>query len=97
MPTTDAVNTAGALFYAYPRWLTRLSADGDPSTTSGDVQTTLTATSVVRSAGGQQLDYADLEWKVTANLINRVQPAEFSRAVDVLAPNTTKTRLHIGD
>lgn len=97
MSTTDAVNTGADKLFQYPLWTTRLSGDGEPPTTSGEASSALRAVSVTQSAGGQSLDNASLEWKVTASLVNRVQPANFSRMLDVLFPDSAKTRAHLGD
>ncbi len=97
MPITDAINTAGALHYKYPRWITRVSPDENPPTSVSDVTSQISAVTVTQSAGGQVLDYADLEWWLLTPLINRTQPASFTRMIDVLLPDTNGTRIHLGD
>ena len=64
---------------------------------STTASTTLRATTVSQSAGGQELDNAQLEWLVTGYLTNRTQPAAFARMVDVLLPDADFTRVHLGD
>jgi hypothetical protein len=44
------------------------------------------------------MDYAELIWKLTSSLINRTQPANFARMVDVRIPTAgTETKIHRGD
>jgi len=97
MPNTDVINTTGALHFEYPSWLTRLSPDSNPPDEAAHVTSELKAVTVKQSAGGQQLDHADLEWWVLSDLTNRTQPANFARMVDVLLPDANNTRIHLGD
>ena len=94
---TDAVNTGGRQHFIYPAWAARLSAGDTPPTTQARVKKTLIPMSVTQSAGGQELDNATLNWNLAEPLINRVQPADFTKMVDVLIPDTNKTRVHLGD
>jgi hypothetical protein len=44
------------------------------------------------------MDYAELSWVLSSSLVNRTQPANFARMVDVRLPTTgTETKLHRGD
>ena len=97
MSTTDVINTSAQTIFEYSRWQTRLSADADPPDDDTSVSSLLSAVTVSQSAGGQQLDHAQLSWRVSNPLTNRTQPANFSRMVDVLCSDTESTRLHLGD
>lgn len=98
MTTTDALNTTGAKLFTYPKLLTRVSSDSGAPTGTNYTQDA-TAVRVVQSAGGQSLDFADLEYRVSSPLINRSQPANFAKMIDVLVPEGTAPfpRLHLGD
>lgn len=100
---TDLVNTSGDQFFKYPRWSTRLSADDTPPQDSADIvdsapldANSFTAMVVHQSAGGQSFDHVDLEWAVQP-LIDRVLPADFTRMLDVLFPDTDVTRAALCD
>ena len=95
--TTDVVNTGAEKLFSYPAWITRISGGPDPPDTVGEITSDLRAASVVQSAGGQVLDHASLEWWVTSDLINRNQPANFQRMIDVLLPDGARTRVALGD
>jgi hypothetical protein len=82
---------------AYPSWVCRISTgtaeDGGgqeasaPPTLTSEVAINLKPVKVSLSAGGQNLDYADLEWMITDPLIDRdAQPAEFTKMLDVIFP-----------
>jgi len=94
---TDAVNTTGNRAFVYEAFATRISSDGTPPTTEGTVSQSMIPVEVSQSAGGQELDYAQIVSKGTDPLINRTQPANFSRMVDVLLPDENMTRVHLGD
>ncbi len=100
MPTTDALNTTGAKAYVYPEMSVYLG-DGSgnaPPDTSPSVFSNVYCSRVVQSASGSRMDYAELSWRLTASLINRTQPANFARMVDVRIPTTgTETKIHRGD
>jgi hypothetical protein len=100
MPTTDALNTTGAKVYVYPEMSVYLG-DGSgnaPPDTSPSVFSNVYCSRVVQSASGSRMDYAELSWRLTASLINRTQPANFARMVDVRIPTTgTETKIHRGD
>lgn len=97
MPNTDIQNPTAGKFNSPQRWATRLSLGTTAPASAAEASDVLTAMRVVQSAGGQALDYADLEWKVLAPLVNRAQPANFTRMIDVLAPTTESQRLALGD
>ena len=100
MPTTDALNTTGTKVYVYPEMKVYLG-DGSgnaPPDTSPSVFSNVYCSRVVQSASGSRMDYAELSWTLTASLINRTQPANFARMVDVRIPTTgTETKIHRGD
>jgi len=100
MAYTDALNTTGAKFYIYPELSVYLgNSSGDPPPdTSPSVFTNVYCSRVVQSASGSRMDYAELSWKLTSSLINRTQPANFARMVDVRIPTAgTETKIHRGD
>ena len=94
---TDAINTDGKLAFTYPMWASRLSPDSNPPTKMDEVSKTLIPRVVMQSAGGQELDSADLQWIISEPLTERTQPADFTKMVDVLLDNKTKDRMHLGD
>ena len=100
MPTTDALNTTGTKVFVYPEMSVYLG-DGSgnaPPDTSPSVFSNVYCARVVQSASGSRMDYAELSWRLTASLINRTQPANFARMVDVRIPTTgTETKIHRGD
>jgi len=99
---TDAINTKGATAFTYPMWAARLSDDDTPPTTREQVQQLLIPLNVIQSAGGQELDSCELAWILqdedgTGALTERVQPADFTKMVDVLLDNEAADRIHLGD
>ena len=64
----------------------RLSDDGAPPA-DDNLFPRLQPTSVVQSAGGRQLDHAQLQW-IHLPLVDRDQPSEFTRAARVSLPPT---------
>ena len=100
MATTDALNTAGSKAYAFPEMSVYLGdASGNaPPDSSPSVFSNVYCARVVQSASGSRMDYAELTWGLTDNLINRSQPANFARMVDVRLPTAgTETKIHRGD
>lgn len=103
MPVTDAINTTGNLFYGYPPLIVYIGDDSgnppDDPAPSGDPVSFATAycTSVVRSASGSRLDFAELDIVLSSHLLNRTQPADFTRMVDVRTADSGLTRLLRGD
>jgi len=100
MAITDALNTTGAKVYVYPEMSVYLgnSSGGAPPDTSPSVFSNVYCSRVVQSASGSRMDYAELSWRLTASLVNRTQPANFARMVDVRIPTTgTETKIHRGD
>jgi hypothetical protein len=83
MPFTDIVNTTGAKIIAYPVPVALLGAAGGERPTVEDASNSIIPTRIVRSAGGARLDYVDLEIPISSNLVNREQPADFARMIDV--------------
>ena len=96
---TDVMNWADDEFaFKYPTWATRVSSRTDtgyygaetqsiPPSLKSDIVTNLKPVRVSITAGGQQLDYADFVWHISAPLINRgYQPASFTKMVDVVFP-----------
>jgi len=91
MAITDAINTDGNLYAAYPELTVLLGGtSGAPPT---DLFPLVYCTRVVQSASGSRLDFADLEFVVTGPLTNRTQPAEFSRMIDIIMPDADTTAL----
>ena len=87
MPTTDVLNTAGSLAYQFPEMKVYIgSGDAAPPDSSPTVFTNVYCSRVVQSASGSRLDYAELTWALTDHLINRTQPANFARMIDVRLP-----------
>jgi hypothetical protein len=99
MPTTDVLNTAGSLAYQYPEMKVYIgSGDAAPPDSSPTVFSNVYCSRVVQSASGSRLDYAELTWALTNHLINRTQPANFARMIDVRLPvSPTELKLHRGD
>jgi len=95
--------------YRYPTWACRVSTDiasdlpgssgNGPPTLKSELSTILKPLRVLRTSGGQQLDYADIEVMTSSPLINRSeQPVEFSKMVDILFPNNpTYTSIDVLD
>lgn len=100
MATTDALNTTGAKVYVYPELKVYLgdSSGNAPPDVSPSVFSNVYCSRVVQSASGSRMDYAELSWRLTASLINRTQPANFARMIDVRIPTIgTETKIHRGD
>ncbi|MEP3482756.1 MAG: hypothetical protein ABJZ55_26160 [Fuerstiella sp.] len=96
---TDAINTSGARHFRYSRWITRLIQTDEAPTLPvpvTEIVTDFRAERVIQSAGSSTLDSAQLNWNVSAPLINRVQATNFAWCVEVFLPNAT-SRLHLGD
>jgi hypothetical protein len=81
----------------YPSWACRISTgtaeDGGgiensaPPTLTSEIAMNLKPVKVSLSAGGQNMDYADLVWMIAEPLINRMsQPAQFTKMLDVIFP-----------
>ena len=68
------------------------NAPGDPETFD-DVY----CLRVVQSASGSRLDFAELVYNLDDYLINRSQPENFARMVDVRFPDAGRTLIHRGD
>lgn len=99
---TDVMNWSDDEFaFKYPTWATRVSTATNigsygyygaetqsiPPSLKSDIVTNLKPVRVSITAGGQQLDYADFVWQISAPLINRgYQPASFTKMVDVVFP-----------
>lgn len=97
---TDVMNWADDEFaFKYPTWATRVSShtgygylpgavtQSIPPSLKSNIVTNLKPVRVSITAGGQQLDYADFVWQISAPLINRgYQPASFTKMVDVVFP-----------
>lgn len=97
MAITDAVNVDGDLVFVYDRWVTCLGDEDGNAPTVSDLFTACTATKVVQSAGGQRLDFAQLQYALTDYLTDREQPSSFKRMVAVYMPDSSQTRIHLGD
>ena len=100
MATTDALNTTGAKVYVYPELKVYLgdSSGNAPPDVSPSVFSNVYCSRVVQSASGSRMDYAELSWVLSFSLVNRTQPANFARMVDVRIPTTgTETKIHRGD
>lgn len=100
MPTTDALNTTGTKVFVYPEMSVYLG-DGSgnaPPDSSPSVFSNVYCSRVVQSASGSRMDFAELSWVLSSSLVNRTQPANFARMVDVRIPTTgTETKIHRGD
>jgi hypothetical protein len=83
MPFTDIVNTTGAKIFVYPVPSVLLGDAGGAIPTPENAVSTIIPKRIVRSAGGGRLDFADLVFPLSANLVNRSQPASFTRVIDV--------------
>ena len=94
---TDAVNTEGKSVFDYPSWAARLSTNELPPTLEEEVSHDIIPLRVLQSAGGQELDSAEYQWRLSGDLINRTQPAAFTRMMDVLLPTEGNHRVHLGD
>lgn len=98
MAYTDIINTTGALVCEYPELVVYLGAtDGSAPADPKDVFTDVVCLSVVQSAGGARLDFAELVYKLTESQENRAQPSSFARMVEVYFPDAGETRIHLGD
>jgi hypothetical protein len=100
MATTDALNTTGAKVYVYPELKVYIgdSSGNAPPDVSPSVFSNVYCSRVVQSASGSRMDYAELSWVLSSSLVNRTQPANFARMVDVRIPTTgTETKIHRGD
>lgn len=100
MSSTDVLNTSGLQAFQFPEMKVYLGAsDGSaPPDSSPTVFSNVYCSRVVQSASGSRLDYAELTWGLTAHLINRTQPANFARMVDVRIPTSpTELKIHRGD
>jgi len=94
---TDIINTTDALVTQYEEMIVNLgpvggNAPGDPETFD-DVY----CLRVVQSASGSRLDFAELVYNLDDYLINRSQPENFARMVDVRFPDAGRTLIHRGD
>ena len=100
MSSTDVLNTTGSAAFQFPEMKVYLGAsDGSaPPDSSPTVFSNVYCSRVVQSASGSRLDYAELTWGLTDHLINRTQPANFARMVDVRIPTSpTELKIHRGD
>lgn len=100
MSSTDVLNTTGSAAFQFPEMKVYLGAsDGSaPPDSSPTVFSNVYCSRVVQSASGSRLDYAELTWGLTGHLINRTQPANFARMVDVRIPTSpTELKIHRGD
>ena len=100
MSSTDVLNTTGSAAFQFPEMKVYLGAsDGSaPPDSSPTVFSDVYCSRVVQSASGSRLDYAELTWGLTGHLINRTQPANFARMVDVRIPTSpTELKIHRGD
>lgn len=97
-PTDLMITDPETFAFRYPTWACRVSTAtnedlpggsfSSPPDKKSDISTTLKPLRVVRTAGGQQLDYADIEVVTNSPLIDRSsQPATFTKMVDVLFPD----------
>lgn len=103
MAITDAINTTGSGFYSYPPLIVYIGDEignppDDPAPSGSPVSfDTAYCTSVVRSASGSRLDFAELDIILFSHLQDRMQPGFFTRVVDVRTPDASMTRLFRGD
>jgi len=94
---TDVLNPDGNLVHLYDAPNVRLSQNSEPPKTEDAIISTLYATTISQSAGGQELDFAEVVYTGTNPLINRSQPASFARMADVLLSTDERQRLLVGD
>ena len=99
MATTDVLNTAGSLAFEFPEMKVYIGTGSSaPPDVSPTVFSNVYCSRVVQSASGSRLDYAELTWALTDHLINRSQPANFARMIDVRIPTSpTELKIHRGD
>jgi hypothetical protein len=104
MTTTDYVNTDGDKAIVYPVPVIWLGAAGGGIPTSEDASTSLIPVRIVQAAGGKRLDYVDIAIPLSAHMVDRVQPANFTRVIDVRLPladdewpEATGVSVHLGD
>jgi len=112
MPITDAVNTAGEMAFVYPGMIATLGdTDGEPperpdtpltDPVTAGASTVLTENDyevrrVIQSAGGAKLDFCELRLRLGAPLESQVQPADFSRMVEVSLPTANADPIFRGD
>ena len=94
---TDAINIEGKTVFDYPSWAARLSENSSPPGLESELSYDLIPVRVLQSAGGQELDAAEYQGRLSAELINRTQPADFTKMMDVLLPDADQVRVHLGD
>lgn len=104
MAFTDIINTTGERIFVYPVPSVLLGDAGGAIPTPEDAVSTIIPKMIVRSAGGGRLDFAELVFPLSANLVNRSQPASFTRVIDVRLsmpgdtwPTPSGPSLHLGD
>lgn len=92
----DAINTTDALYQAYPEMVVLMGPEAGTTPGPADTFENVYCSIVVQSAGSR-IDYAELNWQLSASLEDREQPASFARMVQVELPDVDDTRLHLGD
>lgn len=93
----DVINTTNALSQYYPDMIVRIGPAGGAVPGDSDTDLNFHAVSVVQSASGSRLDFAQLQYKLDESAQNWRIPANFSRMVEVRLPDADETRLHLGD
>ena len=94
---TDIINTTDALVARYEEMIVNLGPVGGNPPGLNDLFDDVYCLRVVQSASGSRLDFAELIYNLDDHLINREQPANFARMVDVRFPDGDTTLIHRGD
>lgn len=94
---TDIINTTDALVAQYDEMIVNLGPVGGNPPGGNDLFDDVYCLRVVQSASGSRLDFAELIYNLDDHLINRSQPANFARMIDVRFPDAAKTLIHRGD
>gem|GEM_PF-2559533 len=94
---TDIINTIDALVAQYDEMIVNLGPVGGNAPGDNDTFEDVYCLRVVQSASGSRLDFAELVYKLDDHLVNRLQPENFARMVDVRFPDADKTLIHRGD
>jgi len=94
---TDIINTIDALVAQYDEMIVNLGPVGGNAPGDNDTFEDVYCLRVVQSASGSRLDFAELVYNLDDHLVNRLQPENFARMVDVRFPDDDKTLIHRGD
>jgi hypothetical protein len=87
-----------ALSAYQPTWACRVSSETDPVHGSmppilkSDISMSIIPRKVGIYAGGHRMDHAELEFILTGPILDQVQPAEFTKMIEVLMPTSDSDR-----